>query len=92
MKPKQIRAPVCQSCGMPMEKPEDFGTDADGSKNEDSCCFCFQNGDFTNPDLTMEQMIEKLVSFSDKMGMSQAQAKEMAQKVIPKLKRWQTKV
>ncbi|MEW6003076.1 MAG: zinc ribbon domain-containing protein [Nitrospirota bacterium] len=81
-------AQICQSCGMPMEKSEDFGTNADGSKNEYYCCFCFQKGDFTNPDLTLEQMIDKLVGFADRMGMTQAQAKELAQTVIPKLKRW----
>ena len=74
---------------MPMEKIEDFGTNADGSRNKDYCCFCFKNGDFTSPGLTLEQMINKLVGFADKMGMTQAQAREMAQTVIPKLKRWQ---
>jgi len=87
----QSEAQICQSCGMPMEKLEDFGTNADRSRNEDYCCFCFKNGDFTSPDLTLEQMIDKLVGFADKMGMTQAQAREMAQKVIPKLKRWQKK-
>jgi hypothetical protein len=82
-------AQICQSCGMPMEKSEDFGTNADGSRNEDYCCFCFQNGDFTSPDLTMEQMIDRLVRLSDKMGMSQTQARTLAKTVIPKLKRWQ---
>ena len=91
MREKKLEAQICQSCGMPMEKPEDFGTNADRSRNEDYCCFCFKNGDFTNPNLTMEQMIDKLVGFADKMQMSQAQAREMAQRVIPKLKRWQTK-
>ena len=91
MREKKLEAQICQSCGMPMEKSEDFGTNADESRNEDYCCYCFKKGDFTNPNLTMEQMIDKLVGFSDKMQMSQAQAKEMAQKVIPKLKRWQTR-
>jgi hypothetical protein len=39
----------------------------------------------------MEQMIDGLVCFSNKMGMTQAQAREMAQRVIPTLKRWQKK-
>jgi len=39
----------------------------------------------------MEQMIDKLVGFADKMQMTQTQAREMAQTVIPKLKRWQTR-
>ncbi|MFH1703090.1 MAG: zinc ribbon domain-containing protein [Nitrospirota bacterium] len=86
----QSETKICQSCGMPMEKIEDFGTNADGSRNEDYCCFCFKNGDFTNPNLTIDQMIDKLIGFADKMGMTQAQAREMAQAaVIPKLKRWQ---
>ena len=37
----------CQRCGMmPLEKPEDFGTNADGSRNKDYCCFCYENGAF----------------------------------------------
>ena len=87
----QSEAQICQSCGMPMEKSEDFGTNADRNRNEDYCCFCFKNGDFTSPDLTLEQMIDKLIGFADKMGMTQTQAREIAQKVIPRLKRWQKK-
>ena len=89
MELEQPRRPVCQSCGMPMEKPEDFGTNADESSNEDYCCFCFKNGDFTNPDLTMEQMIDKVADFSGKMKMCKIKAKEMAKTLIPELKRWQ---
>jgi hypothetical protein len=40
----------------------------------------------------MEQMIDRLVRLSDKMGMSQAQARALAKTVIPKLKRWQTSI
>jgi len=32
---------ICQSCAMPMNKEEDFGTNADGSKNEEYCTHCF---------------------------------------------------
>jgi hypothetical protein len=39
----------------------------------------------------MEQMIDRLVCFSNEMGMTQAKAREMAQRVIPKLKRWQNR-
>jgi len=77
---------------MPMEKPEDFGTNADGSRNKDYCRFCLQNGRFTDPNITMEQMIEKVAGFIvTKMKMPKAQAKEMAKTLIPKLKRWQSK-
>jgi hypothetical protein len=43
---------------MPMEKAEDFGPNADGSKNEDYCCYCYENGAFFYPEATMEQVIE----------------------------------
>jgi hypothetical protein len=31
----------CQSCGMPLSKGEDFGTNAGGSKNDDYCVYCY---------------------------------------------------
>ena len=34
----------CQACGMPLTKDEDKGTNADGSKNEDYCIYCFKDG------------------------------------------------
>jgi len=38
----------CQSCGMPMKKdPQGGGTDANGTKNEKYCSYCYQNGEFT---------------------------------------------
>ena len=49
----------CQRCGMmPLEKPEDFGTNADGSRNSDYCCYCYENGAFLDPNATMGQVIE----------------------------------
>jgi hypothetical protein len=37
----QTQGPFCQSCAMPMETPEMFGTHADGSKSEEYCAYCF---------------------------------------------------
>lgn len=31
----------CQSCAMPLESSDFFGTNADGSKNEDYCILLF---------------------------------------------------
>ena len=55
------QGPFCQSCAMPMEKPEMFGTNADGSISDEYCLYCFQNGKFTQPDLSMQEMIDKCV-------------------------------
>jgi hypothetical protein len=90
MEQKQPKGPFCQGCGMPMNKPEDFGTNADDSRNEEYCKFCYQDGKFTNPNMTMEQMIDKVAGIMAKMqGMPEDRAKEMAKGFIPKLKRWQ---
>jgi len=38
----------CQSCGIPFNKdPQGSGTNADGSKSEKYCSYCYQNGAFT---------------------------------------------
>jgi hypothetical protein len=76
----------CQSCGMPMSGKY-FGTNADGSQSREYCTYCFQKGNFTwKGDL--KGMIEKLVSMHDRMGMSEDEARKLANQNLPKLKRW----
>ena len=90
MEMKKPEGPFCQSCGMPMGRPEDFGTEADGGKSKDYCHYCFEKGKFTEPEITMEQMTEKVSYFLVKMeGMPEAMAKEISRTFIPRLKRWQ---
>jgi len=36
--------PHCVSCGMPMRKAEDFGTDSEGERSDKYCCHCMQGG------------------------------------------------
>ncbi len=83
------KGPFCQSCGMPMEKPEDFGTGAEGAKSEDYCCYCFVDGRFTEPDITMEEMIDKCVGIMVERGiMPEEQARALNSQMMPHLKRW----
>lgn len=79
---------ICQSCGMPMQREENFGTNQDGSKNLEYCQFCFQNGKFVDEGITMEQKIIKNIEIAKKMGMPEEKSKELANSTIPKLKRW----
>ena len=52
---------VCQSCGMPMKQdPKGGSTNSDGSKNLIYCSYCYQDGKFTQPDITVDAM-KKLV-------------------------------
>ena len=79
---------VCQSCGMPLNKEENWGTNEDNSKTAEYCKFCFQDGKFTNPNLTMQEIIEKSVQMSKKLWMPEDKAREIANNTIPKLRRW----
>lgn len=86
----QPKGPFCQSCAMPMAKPEEFGTNIDRSKSNEYCHYCFQNGKFTESDITMSQMIEKCAGIMRQMKMLEAQI-EQTKTFIPMLKRWQSK-
>ena len=78
----------CQSCGMPVG-PGYFGSTIDGSYNQEYCKFCFQKGEFTNPSLTLDKMIEISVGFmKNNLGFTEEKARQMSQKHIQNLKRW----
>jgi hypothetical protein len=79
----------CQSCSMPMSKVEDFGTHADGSRNDEFCRYCFQDGKFTEPDITLAGMIEKCSAMMKEMHVPDVQI-EQTKTFIPMLKRWRT--
>ena len=73
---------------MPLEKEDDFGTNANGSKSEEYCFHCFQNGNFLDEGITLQEKIDKNVKFAVQIGMSESKARKMASEVLPKLKRW----
>ncbi len=76
---------------MPMEGEPDFGTNRDGLINKLYCKFCYQGGEFTMQDLTLEEQIERLVELAtQRMGMTEEDARAMAGKALPNLQRWQT--
>lgn len=79
---------VCQSCGMPMQSEELYGTNADGSKNDEYCTYCYKDGQFGNPDETLEEMINTCVPFMVEEGMSEEEARTQLNGILPQLKRW----
>jgi hypothetical protein len=79
----------CQSCYMPMSKPENFGKEADGSPSEDYCCYCYENGDFTTKQ-TLEEAVESNIQFWQDEGQTAEEARADIMKVFPTLKRWKT--
>lgn len=73
-----------------MKNSEDYGTDFSGKKTMEYCKNCFQKGEFTEPDITIEKMVERVASRMMKdMGMEVKQAVDLAVELIPRLKRWQ---
>ena len=83
----------CQSCGMPLTD-DILGTNADGSKNEEYCIYCYKDGAFTG-DYTMEQMADFCAQFVDDYNkhtgksLSREEYKNELLKFFPMLKRWQ---
>ena len=79
----------CQSCAMPLQKPEDYGTEADGRPSEDYCVYCYKNGKFEGEG-TMEEVIEICIPFCLEAGAypdaDAARADMLA--FFPTLKRW----
>ena len=80
---------ICQSCSMLMDEPNDFGTDSQGLRVDDYCHFCFQNGEFTQTNMSMEEMICNRVSIMmDNVVISKSLAERIAKSLISPLKRW----
>jgi hypothetical protein len=81
--------PFCQSCGMPLSKPEDFGTSAEGWRQNDYCHYCYEEGKFTQPDITLGEMIEQVIKLTaEATGRSEAEARTLTEETLPRLKRW----
>lgn len=88
----------CQSCGMPLTKIEDCGTEADGSTNFEYCHYCYEGGRFLQ-ECTMEGMIEHCAQFVDEVNklrpspelhypLTKEAYKEQLRQYYPMLKRW----
>ena len=79
----------CQSCGMPLSAPADYGTEQDGSPSGHYCRYCYENGAFTAP-ITMEEMIDFCVPMmvQGNPGMTAEQAKAQMLQFFPTLLRW----
>lgn len=80
----------CQSCAMPMGATDEmYGTNADNSKSQDYCKYCFENGAFTSS-ATMDEMIEICVPHmaTANFGMSEDEARNKMREFFPTLRRW----
>lgn len=78
---------ICQSCSMPLTDKSLLGTEKDGSKNLEYCKYCYWNGSFVNPDMTVQQMSSFIQQKMKEMNID-AGITNTAVNVLPQLKRW----
>ena len=80
---------ICQSCGMPMHTIGDFGTNEDGSKNEEYCYYCYEKGKFTDEGITKEAKMKNVAEvLQTKMFVSEEKAKRLTEQLFSNLTRW----
>ncbi len=74
------KGPFCQSCGMPLSKdPKPNGGEY--------CSYCYQDGKFVNPEMTLPEMQELVKGKLKEMHLPGFLANKLANDVA-KLKRW----
>ena len=72
-----------------------LGTNADGSKSDDYCMYCYRDGAFTG-DFTMEEMVEFCAQYVDEFNKNTGQNltrdayKDVLRGIYPHLKRWKS--
>jgi len=81
----------CQSCSMPLDNVEMRGTEKDGSKSDEYCKYCYSNGAFINPKMTLDEM-KAIVKTQMKKMHSPQDIIQKALNVLPELKRWKRQV
>jgi methionyl-tRNA synthetase len=80
----------CQSCGIPLGNEEVKGTENDGLKNNEYCKHCYENSDFKNPKMNLEEMKMKVKNKMEKMN-HPSYLIQKAINILPGLKRWNNK-
>lgn len=83
----------CESCGMPMQAAEDFGTQADRKPSSEYCVYCYKDGAFT-VNCTMEEMIQQCAQFHEEFRDEEGKSYTREEAIVsmreffPMLKRW----
>lgn len=81
--------PRCQSCGMPLAKDElGGGTEIDGTKSVKYCSHCYLAGQFTEPNITLAEMKNKVQAKICESGLPKFIAKLLTRS-MEQLYRWQ---
>lgn len=78
----------CQSCGMPLARDEQRGgTEKNDDRSKKYCSHCYQNGEFTLPDITLQEMRERVRQKLAEFGFPRFLTRLFTRN-IDKLERW----
>ena len=77
----------CQSCSRPLDHSDLQGTENDGSPSMDYCKYCYEDGQFTVPAMTLADM-KAHITGNMKADETPADIVEAAVTRLPFLKRW----
>ena len=79
---------ICQSCGMPLLQEEHFAKNADGTRNDKWCSYCFHDG--VLGECALEEMIDICAPIEVRDGRAKTleEAKEQLGQFLPTLERW----
>lgn len=78
---------VCQSCSMPLNKDPKFFAPKKGETVVDYCSFCYENGEFKKPHITLPEMQKFVIAKLKSLGVPTVFAWFFSRRVS-KLKRW----
>lgn len=78
---------ICQSCSMPLESKDVLGTEKDGTASLDYCKYCYKDGAFTAPGMTLTGMEYRIRTRMAKIDLP-ANLVKLAVDRLPFLKRW----
>lgn len=84
----------CQSCAMPLNKDpkgKGGGKNADGASSFMYCSYCYEDGEFLQPDITAIEMQAFVKEQLKEMGGFMKLFAGLFSKGIPKLERWKSK-
>ena len=84
---------ICQSCSMPLMTQQDYGTDNDETFSNIYCKYCYQQGNFTYPNATVETIANHGAKImSDLYQIPADNAKNFMTEQVKVLYRWSGRI
>lgn len=74
---------------MPLDNTGLLGSEKDGSVSHEYCKYCYQNGAFVNPEMTLKEMTSLVITEMERRNI-EPKIINMAVSSLPNLKRWRT--